>query len=101
MYISLSENPSKKYYNHVLEETMVLIENSEEKNSPLYSNIFKQLKDIKENVIEHRLITDWDGINERYTIGAIAVQMFDDDDEMQNRLCDIFGGAVHFDELKD
>lgn len=101
MYISLSENPSKNYYIHVLEETMALIENSEEKDSPLYSNIFEQLKDIKKNVIEHRLIKDWDGINERYTIGAIAVQFFDDNDEMQNRLCDIFGGAVRFDELKD
>jgi hypothetical protein len=40
-------------------------------------------------------------ITERYTLGAIAVKNFDESDEIYQRLCDIFGGAIVYHELPD
>lgn len=101
MYKSLLENLSKSHYNNILEETMAIVDNTKDKNPTLYACIFEQLEDMKRNVIENRIITEWDEINERYTLGTIAIQEFDEGDEMRNRLSDLFGGAVHYNELRD
>lgn len=101
MYIDLSTNPSKCHYMNILNETMAIINESEEKENPLYVNILNQLADLKQQVVEKRIITEWDDINERYTLGLIAIQEFEDNDEMRDRLSDIFGGAVHYNELAD
>lgn len=100
MYKSLIEEPSKSHYLNILDETITLF-NGSDHNSAEQECILEQLKDIKHNVIEKRMITDWDEINERYTLGAIALQFFDEGDEIRERLSDILGGAIHYDELSD
>lgn len=102
MYYPLSEKKTKHHYKEILEETLSISKDNLNKyNTSLWNSIVNQILDIKENIVQNQTIDDWEEIYDRYTLGTIAIQNFADDDEMQNRLCDIFGGAVHFDELKD
>lgn len=106
MYIRLSENRTKKRFVQILTDTISLFDSllrSEIQTDiiDLYQNIYDQLIDIKENVVDYPKYSGWEQICGRYTLGAIASKNYDDDDEIKHRLCDIFGGAVHFDELKD
>ena len=52
-------------------------------------------------VIENYSFADWEEIHDRYTLGTLAVRDFPEGDEMQLRLCDIFWGAVHYQELEE
>lgn len=102
MYYPLSEKRTRCYYKEILEDTLSISKaNLEKYNTSLWQSIVNQLLDIKDNVIEKQLITDWEEIYDRYTLGTIAIQHFNDDDEMRIRLCDIFGGAVHYFEYPD
>lgn len=102
MYINLSNNQTKAYYRQILDSTLDMAENHmNESESPLWISIVNQIKDIKENVVNTQSITDWEDIYDRYSLGRIALEYFEDGDEMQERLCDIFGGAVHYSELPE
>lgn len=102
MYKRLSENETKSNYRLILCETLALIEKQKE-GMPisLCEDIYEQLLDIKESVIDRQIYTSEDDIDERYTLGGIAVKDFDDGDEMQERLCDIFGGASEYNLYPD
>lgn len=102
MYISLINNKTKAYYRQIVDSTLAIAEDHvKESESPLWISIVNQIKDIKENVVETQSITDWEDIYDRYSLGRIALEYFEEDDEMYQRLCDIFGGAVHYNELHD
>ena len=102
MYISLINNKTKAYYRQIVDSTLVIAENHvKESDSPLWISIVNQIKDIKENVVETQSITDWEDIYDRYSLGRIALEYFDENEEIYKRLCDIFGGAVHYNELPD
>ena len=102
MYTTLSNNRTKAYYREILDSTLEIAEKQLTNNeNPLWISIVNQIKDIKENVVNTQSITYWEDIYDRYSLGRIALDYFDDDDEMQDRLCDIFGGAVHYSELPD
>lgn len=62
---------------------------------------YYQLVDIQKNVVDEGLYSDWEQINERYTLGAIAVKNYYEDEEMYQRLCDIFGEAIIYSEPQD
>lgn len=102
MYISLIDNKTKSYYRQIIDSTLSIAESQmQESGSPLWISIVNQIKDIKENVVNTQSITDWEDIYDRYSLGRIALEYFEEDDEMYQRLCDIFGGAVHYNELPE
>jgi hypothetical protein len=97
MYIGLSENYNQHNYISILNDTIRIFEKMiNETPLPIYDNILQQLRDIKENVVEKQIIVDPDEIDERYSLGGIAAKNFDEDDELKERLFDIFGGACDF-----
>lgn len=96
----ITENKSRKYYGELVNETLLIAEKRlVSEQTSVWNSIVNQLHDIKEMVIEKQAFTDWEEVYERYTLGTIAAREFSDDDEMQTRLCDIFWGAVHYNEL--
>lgn len=106
MYIELEKDYTKVRYSQILNETIEIVENEilhsfQDEDLDMWLSIKAQIKDIREKIVESQALFDWEEIYERYSIGAIGLECFDDDDEMHMRLCDIFHGAVHFRELED
>lgn len=102
MYQRLSVNKTKSYYKQILNETIAIVAHLlEQEPDVLTQNIYDQLVDIQKNVVVEGRYSDWEQINERYTLGAIAVKNYDEDDEVYQRLCDIFAGAIMYSELPD
>lgn len=102
MYQRLSNNKTKAYYKQLLGETIALVSDLLQNESDILTqNIFDQLNDIQKNVVNEGLYSGWEEINERYTLGAIAVKNYEEEEEMYQRLCDIFGGAIVYHELPD
>lgn len=105
MYCELEKDYTKVRYLQILNETIQIAEaeilnKSQDENIEMWLSIKAQIKDIRENIVESRTLSDWEEIYERYSIGSLGLQCFDDDDEMHMRLCDIFHGAVHYSELR-
>lgn len=97
MYKRLSENETQKYYQKILNETLIIAEEHQRiEQNALWNSIVNQLRDIQKMVVEEYSFSDWEDVYERYTLGTIAIQEFLEGDEMQERLCDIFWGAVHY-----
>lgn len=97
----LPENASKTEYIQFLNETIDIFRiRSENEEDELSRIILDQLLDIKENVVELGVLTEFDEINERYTLGGIAVKNFDEDDLLGQRLSDVFGGALEYEEME-
>jgi len=91
---------SKQEYKKLLEETIAIVEKHfEDNNDSLNKVLLEQLKDLKICVVELGVLTEWYDINERYSIGGIAVKNFDEDDEMYRRLTGIFDGALNYRNL--
>ena len=102
MYKKLEEEKTVQYYSELLNNTLSIAERRLTKSqSPLWISIVNQLRDIKEKVIVKQIFSDWEDVYERYTLGIIAIREIPENDEMQARLCDIFWGAVHYNELSD
>ena len=102
MYQRLFDNKTKYYYKQILNDTIGIVAGLLEKeHDMLIQNIYDQLADIKKNVVDEYMYSEWEQINERYTLGAIAVKNYEEDDEMYQRLCDIFAGAIMYSELPD
>ena len=100
MYQRLNENKTKSYYKQILKDTIVIVDDLlVTEPDVLTQNIHDQLLDIQKNVVENAMYTEWEQINERYTLGAIAIKNYDEDEEMYQRLCDIYGGAIMYSEL--
>lgn len=98
--MELSDNYSKAEYILLLNETIEMFRlqcNNEE--DFLGQNILEQLLDIKENVIELGVLTEWDDINERYTLGGLAIKNFEKNDELGQRIQNIFLGALNYHNL--
>lgn len=97
MYKGLSYDNSRHHYRIILEETMAIFQNEINKNPlPIYQNIYSQLLDIKEMVVEKNILTDPEEIDERYSLGGIATKNFKEGDELRERLFDIFSGACDY-----
>ena len=102
MYTTLSDNKNKQHYKKIVDDTLLIAEKRlEERNIYPWNSIENQLKDIQAMVIEQYSFSDWEEVYDRYTLGTLAVQEFPEGDEMQSRLCDIFWGAVHYQELEE
>lgn len=72
---------------------------AEKTHNSIYLFIYEQLADIEENVIRLQVYTEWDEINKAYSLGAIAVNNFDENDEVYKCLTDIFYGAIKYSTL--
>ncbi len=101
MYVLLSENETKLYYQQILKETTKIIEELVKSNPkiPIYNSIYNQLIDIQKNVVDECKFSK-EEIAERYSIGSIAVRNFEREEPLYHRLCDIYGGAVDYMDLK-
>ena len=93
---------TKCKYKAKLVETIGVFENLlKETHLPIYENVVNQLLDIKEMVVEKQIIFESFDIDERYTLGAIAIRYFDENKKLQDILCDIYYGALHFSEFPE
>lgn len=106
MYLELENNYTKTRYSQILDETKRIAEhklsgNQQDEDIAMWISIKAQIEDIRKNIVESQVLHDWEEIYERYSIGTIGLDCFDENDEMYMRLCDIFHGAVHYHELKD
>lgn len=89
----LPENANKAEYQQFLNETIDMFRlQSKDEDDELSRIILEQLLDIKENVVDLGVLTEWDGINERYTLGGLAVNIFEEEYELGQILRDVFGG---------
>lgn len=105
MYIGLENDYTKNRYSQILNETMLIAEhklsqNQQDEDIDMWISIKTQIEDIRKNIVESQVLYDWEEIYERYSIGTIGIDCFDESDEMYMRLCDIFHGAVHYSRLK-
>jgi hypothetical protein len=97
----LPDNPTKVEYQQLLNETIDIFRiQSKNEDDELSRIILDQLLDIKDNVVELGVLTEWDEINERYTLGGLAVNNFEEKDELGQRLKDVFGGAMEYEKMK-
>ena len=97
----LPENATKAEYQQLLNETIDIFRlQSKNENDELSRIILEQLLDIKENVVNLGVLTELDEINERYTLGGLAVNNFEEEDELGQRLRDVFWGALEYEEMK-
>lgn len=106
MYERLTNNSTKQGYRQLLLDTYSIVEKRIETSSSndelmLWQDIIYQINDIRVFVTAQNCSRDWKEIYQRYSIGRIAVQCFDENDEMNHRLSDIFYGAVHYREFAD
>lgn len=96
----LPENVTKAEYQQFLYETIEIFRiQSKNEDDELSRTILDQLLDIKENVVDLGVLTEWDEINERYTLGGLAVKNFEENDELGQRLRDVFWGALEYNEM--
>lgn len=97
-----SDRESKKNYRFFLDETIDILDKIvKQSDSQLYKIILSQLYDIKENVVETMRLTDWTDIDDRYTIGSLAMHNFDDNDSMKDRIQTIYYGAIEYVNLPE
>lgn len=102
MYSRFTKIPTKKEYQQVLEDTLAYVTKLSSKDTdPIYPYIVDELNDIYEVIILNNTSLDSDDIFERYDIGAISIKNFDESEEIHQRLCDVFYGTVHYQELCD
>lgn len=100
MYTRLEDKYTREYYSQVLAETTQMVKAlAESDEHPIWKKILSELVDIRQNIVDNQYLTDWDDINEKYDIGRLALQIFDQEDELGQRLCDIFDGAVNYTEM--
>jgi hypothetical protein len=102
MYTPLPNTPTRSQYRILLNETISIFDELSKKTSlPLFKQILQELKDIKAFVVDIPIFDDWEKINDRFSIGAIATKNFEEGNELRDRLCDVFGGAIEYAEMKE
>lgn len=88
---------SQLEYRHLLVESIGIFQDLNKKSPNIrFNEIIAQMEDILRNVVDEQIITNWYDIDERYSLGAIAVNEFPDESELQDRLCAVFAGALEF-----
>lgn len=96
------QKETKHNYSVFLSAAICLVEDiMQTTDDYLYKMIYDQLMDIRSNVVETTVLKDYDTINERYNLGGLAIKNFDEDDELQNILKNIFRGALYYSELPE
>lgn len=97
----LSENATKAEYQQFLNETIEIFRiQSKNEDDELSRIILDQLLDIKDYVVDLGILTEWDEINERYTLGGLAVNNFEEEDELGQRIKDVFCGALEYEGMQ-
>lgn len=97
----LLENATKAEYQQLLNETIDIFRlQSKDEDDELSRIILDQLLDIKENIVDLGVLTEWDEINERYTLGALSIHNFSEDDELRQRIQDVFYGALEYENME-
>ena len=98
--MKLPENATRAEYQQLLNETIDIFRlQSKDKDDELSHIILEQLLDIKENVVELGVLSEWDEINERYTLGALSIHNFSEDDELRQRIQDVFYGSLEYENM--
>lgn len=93
----LPENATKVEYQQFLNETIEIFRlQSKNEHDELSRIILDQLLDLKENVVDLGVLTEWDEINERYTLGGLAIKNYEEEDELGQRIKDVFWGALEY-----
>lgn len=102
MYENFKNIPTRNQYNKVLTETIEYFKaNRNGLLNELNVNILEQLNDIIEHLDNYESLGDTDNINQRYDLGAIAVNWLEDGSEAQQRLFDVFWGIIHYLDMPD
>lgn len=97
----LLENATKAEYQQFLNETIEIFNlQSKNEDDELNRIILEQLLDIKENVVNLGVLTEWDEINERYNLGGLSIRNFAEGDELGLRIQDVFYGALSYEEMQ-
>lgn len=102
--MEFTKETTKNEYHAFLNETLYIFANKYQRSpNYLFQIIIEQLLDIQANMVENGNLNNWDKaeINERYTLGGIAVKNFEEHDVLRKRLQDTFYGALHYRELMD
>jgi hypothetical protein len=102
MYKNTSNNYTKRYYRYILNDTIHVFQKMRINNPlPIYNNILSQLLDIKENVVEKKQFVNPEEIDERYSLGGIAAKYFEENEELRERLFEVFCGACDYNLFLD
>lgn len=56
--------------------------------------------DIRGNVIELDALTEWNDINERYTLSGLVIKNFEENDVLGLRVQKVFWGALEFAKMQ-
>lgn len=94
------ENETKMNFRLLLEETKAMVQDLlNEDASDIYGLIMYELNDMMETIVDLGLPLDEDEINQRYSLGAIAIKNFDQETELYKRMTTLFYGAMVYSEL--
>lgn len=100
MYCKFHEIPTTSQYFEVLSSTIEYFsKNSIHLQEGLATRIVEELIDIQQFIEDKMPFVDTENIDERYDLGAIALNILEDESEAQFRLIDVFWGIIHYTEL--
>lgn len=101
MYANFKSIPTRTQYRTVLADTIEYFEKNENVLSDsLKVHVLEQLNDIMQHLDDYESLGDVDDINERYDIGAIAINCLEDGSEAQLRLSDALWGVINYLEMR-
>lgn len=93
---------TKRHYKSLLNETICALEKvCKEEPTTLFLIFYHQLVDLRLNVVELEILREWDEINERYSFPGLAAKNLDEDNELRQKLSEVFYGAIHYFEYPD
>lgn len=102
MYENFKNIPTRSQYNKVLAETIEYFKANENGlPNELNVHVLEQLNDIIEHLDNYESLGDTDDIDQRYDLGAIAVNWLEEGSEAQQRLSDVFWGVIHYLDMSE
>lgn len=102
MYQNFKDIPTRSQYRTVLAEAIAYFKAKMDiLPEGLNEHVLEQLNDIMLHLDDYESLGDADDIDQRYDIGAIAVNWLEDSSEAQQRLVDVFWGVIHYSEMAE
>lgn len=103
MYTRLSQHKTRIQYRQLIEETTQIVNGILQQipDNRMFKSILAQINDIKERVVDAGETIPMIEYLEHYSLGAIAIREFDSDDELRQRLSDIYGGGLYYNDMPE
>lgn len=102
MYIRFSNFNTKRRYIQVLDETIEILKNKiSETNDNYLKYISTQLKCVGKSIVDGKSILTKNEIDTYFNFGGYAVKNLPEDDELGNRLIDLYSGLYEFNQLEN